>query len=102
MTDPTQADPTQSARSGSTATLDPTDEVIRAVGLTKTYPPDVLAVDDARPRRAPGRDLRSARPQRRRQVDHCGDAHDPGDPDGGLGLSSPASTWSPILLGPSE
>ena len=56
------------------------DEVIRTEQLTKVYPGRHHGGRRARPRGAPGRDLRPARPERRGQDHHRRHAHDARDP----------------------
>ena len=72
---------------------------IEVNGLPKTYPGGVEAVGH-RLRGPPGRGVRAARPERRRQVHDDRDAHDDRSrrPAGGAG--SPASTCRPIRCSP--
>ena len=56
------------------------DVVMRTEKLTKIYPGGIKAVDELDLDGAPGRDLRSARPERRGQDDDRGHAHDARDP----------------------
>ena len=72
------------------------------VGLTKVYPGDVRAVDGLDLVGPPRRDLRAARPERRRQDDHRRDAHHPRDPDRRAARSSAASTSSRTRPRPSR
>ncbi len=61
--------------------------IIRTVDLTKVYRgADFRAVDELNLDGGCRRDLRSSRPQRRRQDDHRGNAHHPGHPDLGQGI----------------
>ena len=74
------------AASDQTATVVPTlrvgGEIIRTSQLTKVYPgTDFAAVDRLESHRAPRRDLRSARTERRREDDHRRHVDDPGCPD---------------------